>query len=182
MRIFFSYSLSGINLFAAPKSIASDEEPIPEDLYEEEPANFYWYGYDFHTSASLEDVAQVVTCKAIECNVINQGKPCINGLLFRYKDGSERTVGKFRLDCAQPPISFDKSPTLFLGIGKCGSPTRGDEHVVDVRLSAPKDRVGLKWKKFSAKEPLQWSWRQCWTKVSAPSWEYGHSSDSEEDD
>ncbi|WAO87070.1 Hypothetical protein NCS54_00436500 [Fusarium falciforme] len=182
MRIFFSYSLSGINLFAAPKSIASDEEPIPEDLYEEEPNNFCLYGYDFHTSASLEDVAQVVTCKAIECIVINQEKPYINGLLFRYKDGSERTVGKFRLDCAQPPISFDESPTLFLGIGKCGSPAREDEHVVDVRLSAPKDRGGLKWKKFSAKEPLQWSWRQCWTKISSPSREFGHSSDSEEDD
>lgn len=176
MRIFFSHSLDGINLFAAPKSGMSEDEPINEDLYEEEPDNFYLFGYDFHTSAPLGDVSQVIACKATD-----QGKPRVNGLLFRYKDGRERTVGRFRLDCAQPPLCFDESSsTLFLGIGRCESPGP-DEYVADVRLSAPKDRRGLRWKKFSAKESIQWSWRHCWSKVSTASEEYGYTSGIEED-
>ncbi|KAJ4312148.1 hypothetical protein N0V84_010084 [Fusarium piperis] len=163
MRVFFSYSLDGINLFAAPKSNVGEDEPIPEDLYEEEPDNFYLFGYDFHTCASLANVAQVVACKATD-----EGKPRINGLLFRYRDGSERTIGRFRLDCVQPPLFFGESSALYLGIGRCDSPGP-DEHVVDVRLSAPRDRGGLKWKKFLANESIQWSWRHCWSKVSVPS-------------
>ncbi|RMJ07833.1 hypothetical protein CDV36_012563 [Fusarium kuroshium] len=173
MRIFFSYSLDGINLFAAPKSDTNEEEPIPVDLYEEEPDNFYLFGYDFHTSASLENVSQVVACKGTD-----EGRPRVNGLLFRYKDGTETTIGRFRLDCAQPPLTFDESSVLYLGIGRCESPGP-DEHVVEVRLSAPKDSAGLKWKKFSAKEPIQWSWRQCWSKVCTPSEEFGYDSASE---
>lgn len=182
MRIFFSQTLNGINLFAAPKGITSDEEP-PEDLYEEPPENFCLYGYDLHTSASLVDVAQVVTCNAIESMASEQGRACINGLLFRYKDGTERTVGRFRLDCAQPPIPFDESSRLWLGIDTGGSSPGKDEQVIDLRLSAPgdEDRAGLKWMRFSDREPFEWSWRQCWAKVSSPSREY-RSSDSEEDD
>ncbi|KAL2689333.1 hypothetical protein Neosp_003386 [[Neocosmospora] mangrovei] len=174
MRIFFSYSLNGINLFAAPKSGVPENEPVHEDLYEEEPENFCVYGYDFHTSASLEDVAQVVPCKANE-----RGKSIINGLLLRYNDGHETTIGRFRFDCAQPPLSFAESSTLYLGFGS--SESAPGEHVAEVRVSAPKDKGGLKWKKFSTKEPIQWSWRQCWCRVSKPSEEFWDASDREED-
>lgn len=174
MRIFFSYSLDGINLFAAPKSGVPKGEPVHQGLYEVEPDNFCLFGYDFHTSASLENVAQVVLCKGTE-----QGKPRINGLLFRYKDGRETTLGRFRLDCAQPPLSFEESSKLYMGIGFHESAPA--EHVAEVRLSAPKDRGGLKWKKFSAKEPIQWSWRLSWHKVSTPSEEFGDAPDIEQD-
>ncbi|KAM0417216.1 hypothetical protein ACHAPT_012793 [Fusarium lateritium] len=176
MRIFFSQSLKGINLFAAPTSGASEEEPGPDSLYEAEPDSIVLFGNDLHTGASLEDVAEVVPCKATE-----EGNPRINGLLFRYKNGHERSVGRFRLDCTQPPLKFDDSSRLFLGIAGCESPTK-KEHVGAVRLSAPEDPVGLKWKKIPAKEPIYWSWRECWSTVSYPSEEWRLFGGSDEDD
>ncbi|CAI6087274.1 unnamed protein product [Clonostachys chloroleuca] len=76
--------------------------PLPDRLQDKEL---------FQSSASLSGLLEIVICRSREVGLY----PRVCGLLLRYEDSSEKSVGSFRMDWAERPISVPgKSPALFL--------------------------------------------------------------------
>jgi hypothetical protein len=102
MRVFFHPSLEGVSLFAAPTVCDSGNNSMSAVLStwldaEQKPIN---------SEASLDGVKEVVICK---------DKAKILGLLLRYTDGKQASVGSFRLDRVEAPLSVSGSSCLYIG-------------------------------------------------------------------
>uniref|UniRef100_A0A0B7KH90 Uncharacterized protein n=2 Tax=Bionectria ochroleuca TaxID=29856 RepID=A0A0B7KH90_BIOOC len=70
----------------------------------------------FHSSASLEDVKEIVVSR-----LETSSRKWISGMLFRYENGDATAVGDFRLDAGGQHIRVVKSSGLYLGMTKSAS-------------------------------------------------------------
>ncbi|KAF5620912.1 hypothetical protein F52700_11070 [Fusarium sp. NRRL 52700] len=109
MVVYFSPRLGGISLFASPTVKGSDKETLPAGLAPE-------YDTDLVETpeVSLDSLREVQICR--ERLQLGKGTSSICGLLFRYKDGSQACVGKFRFDHAKEVVSVADSTSFYLGI------------------------------------------------------------------
>ncbi|KAJ2987446.1 hypothetical protein NUW58_g4501 [Xylaria curta] len=109
-RIFFDISTFGIHKlgFELPEPVSQGQSPsipIPSSPYPESTSlDDYLY-----TSALLESVIELTPCKRKVA-----GRSFIAGLLFRYSDGTQASVGEFRLDCVATPMAVDSSSDMWL--------------------------------------------------------------------
>jgi len=109
MRVFFNRSVDGVSVFAAPTVDGCGNGPLPAE-------SSSWTGTGRNPSnaeASLDEVQQVVACREIGA----KGRAEITGLLFHYTDGKQASVGKFRLDRADKPLSVADSSCFYIGQG-----------------------------------------------------------------
>ncbi|KFA49717.1 hypothetical protein S40293_01402 [Stachybotrys chartarum IBT 40293] len=105
-------------------------------------------GEIFHSSASLKDVTEVVTCRT------NDG--CtgrITGLLLRYKDDSEACLGSYRLDY-NLTLSLVEPSSLGLFVGAVSGESCWFVGEIDTCL--PFERRSLTWQSFPWKGVLEW--------------------------
>ncbi|VUC38215.1 unnamed protein product [Clonostachys rosea] len=101
----------------------------------------------FYSAASLDEVTEIVPCR-----MNNSPISRITGLLFRYQNGFEATVGSFRLDCAGEPIKTTESWGLFLGISKLN----GVRYVGEVSVLPAEDQDGLWWEVYPWRGSVVW--------------------------
>ncbi|KAM0195132.1 hypothetical protein ACHAPA_005729 [Fusarium lateritium] len=152
MEVFLNPRLEGISLFAASTVDGGEIDPMPTDP--SAPA-----GEDAEADvagcleASLESVDEVVLCKEQS----SKDSSDISGMLFRYTNGKQACVGKFRLDHMQPPLSIAGSECLYIGIE---SSDDNEPVVKRVALSEPEPEEGLKWTKTPWKGSLVWKFTQ----------------------
>ncbi|KAM0243805.1 hypothetical protein ACHAPO_000665 [Fusarium lateritium] len=118
----------------------SGSDSMPERLstwldVEREPSN---------SEALLEEVEEVVACKE---------KSKISGLLFRYTDGKQASVGRFRLDCVKASLPVAGTPWLYTG----SRVSDGGESVLEaIRISNPGNEESLEWNKMPLEGILTW--------------------------
>ncbi|KAL9567047.1 hypothetical protein ACKAV7_008816 [Fusarium commune] len=106
MRVYFSPRLGGVSLFASSTVEGSDKKPLPAGLAPESETD------PVETSeVSLDAVREVQICREQS----QKGSSSISGLLFRYKDGSQACVGRFRFDHAKEVLSVADSTCFYLG-------------------------------------------------------------------
>ncbi|KAF4496320.1 hypothetical protein FAGAP_7533 [Fusarium agapanthi] len=106
MLVYFSPRLGGISLFASPTVKGSDKDPLPAGLAPECETDLVEA-----PDASLYAVREV----QISREQSEKGISSISSLLFRYKDGSQACVGKFRFDHAKEVVSVADSTCFYLG-------------------------------------------------------------------
>ncbi|KAF4973787.1 hypothetical protein FZEAL_9234 [Fusarium zealandicum] len=151
-RIFFSPSASGIGWFAAPTPSPNTTEPVPKEVLVEsyDIRGYLCISADFHSSASLRDVVEVVVCRGSQ-----NGSFSITGLLFRYANGNQACVGRFRFDCAEAPLKVENSPSLFVGMSGLdrGLPIA---YVAAISLVPPEDRGEWTWLSVGWSKNLEW--------------------------
>ncbi|KAG8356227.1 hypothetical protein FVEN_g6110 [Fusarium venenatum] len=140
MRVFFNPSVDGVSLFAATTIGGSGSDSMPERLstwldVEREPSN---------SEASLEEVEEVVVCKE---------KSKISGLLFRYTDGKQASVGRFRLDCVEASLPVAGSPWLYTGSRVSDE---GESVLEAIRILNPGNEESLEWNKMTLEGILTW--------------------------
>ncbi|KAF5702997.1 hypothetical protein FMUND_13218 [Fusarium mundagurra] len=105
--LYFSPRLGGISLFASPTVKGSDKETSPAGLAPESETDLAET-----LEVSLDAVREVQICR----EQFDKGTSSISGLLFRYQDGSQACVGKFRFDHAKEVVSVADSKCFYLGI------------------------------------------------------------------
>lgn len=106
MLVYFSPRLGGISLFASPTVKGSDKETSRAGLAPESETDLVET-----PEISLEAVIEVQICR----ENFDKGTSSVSGLLFRYKDGSQACVGKFRFDHAKEVVSVADSKCFYLG-------------------------------------------------------------------
>ncbi|GKU02606.1 hypothetical protein FLAG1_00003 [Fusarium langsethiae] len=131
-RVFFNPSVDGISLFAAPTVGGSGSDYMPETLStwldaEQKPNN---------SEALLDKVKEVVVCKE---------RTEISGLLFRFADGKQASVGKFRLDHAEAPLLVGGSPWLYTGYRVSD---KGESVLEAISIINPGHNGSLEWNKM----------------------------------
>lgn len=152
MRVFLNPGLEGVSFIAASTVDGSGSDFLPEHLSA-------CVGKDAEagtagcSEASLENVEEIVVCEEQS----GQDTSDISGILFRYTDGKQACVGKFRLDHMQPPLSVAGSKCLYIGIK-----TFDDEKSVVKRVvvSEHEREVGFEWTKIPWKGNLVWKFTQ----------------------
>jgi hypothetical protein len=100
----------------------------------------------FHSSASLEDVKEIVVSR-----LETSSRKWISGMLFRYENGDATAVGDFRLDAGGQHIRVVKSSGLYLGMTKSASRI----YVSGIDIVSP-DTGSLLWKAFPWSGSLHW--------------------------
>lgn len=155
-RIFFEKSPHGIRrlAFESPKPISQSQSiriPIPSYPYPEH-YDCVDCGY-FYSSAAMENVIKIIPCE--EEYVVDHRT--IVGLLFRYSDGTQACVGRFRLDCAGTPLVVGKSPQMWLSFYE------DMRIIVDMGVSSPPWPMSPTCLYVSWAGKLEWwfSQRQC---------------------
>ncbi|KAF4449592.1 hypothetical protein F53441_7159 [Fusarium austroafricanum] len=164
LRIFFSPSPHGIPLIAAPKLPETEHGfSAPTQTPLGSMPRFNPLRTLHYSSASLENITQVYVSRSKvekDIGVIRQfdfENSCMKettykkatGLLFRYDNGSEATVGCFRFDWCEPLLETKGSRGLFIGT-KPGKIMQIPPHVavVDVTPSEIEDEwtwIELPW-------------------------------------
>lgn len=135
MLVYFSPRLGGISLFASLTVKGSDKETLPAGLAHESETDLAET-----PEVSLDAVREVQICREQS----EKGTSSISGLLFRYKDGSQACVGKFRLDQAKEIVSVADSTCLYLGTRYLD---QGDQVLGEFCLSKPEyEDEPLEWK------------------------------------
>ncbi|KAF5585300.1 hypothetical protein FPCIR_8381 [Fusarium pseudocircinatum] len=170
LRVFFSPSDHGIPLIAATR-LADNHSAAPSPR--QTPLGTMPRFNPLHTlhysSASLENIAEVLVCKSKNkrdtgvirsfdlensCFVENYYKK-IAGLLFRYADGSEASVGCFRFDWAETPLARDGSRGLFVGT-RPGKIVQIPPHVAAVDIGPPEAEREFTWMEMPWTGVLEW--------------------------
>lgn len=147
MRVFFNRSVDGVSVFAAPTVGGCGNGPLPAE-------SSSWTGAGRNPSnaqASLGGVQQVVACREIGA----KGKAEITGLLFHYTDGKQASVGRFRLDRADKPVSVADSSCFYIGHGLSNE----GELALDVISLSTSDLgygEGMKWNKVPLEGMFTW--------------------------
>ncbi|KAF9782571.1 hypothetical protein IL306_010797 [Fusarium sp. DS 682] len=137
MRVYFNPRLDGISQFAAPTVDGSDKDPLESEI---DPAAI--------SEVSIDGVKDVVICREQS----QKGHTLISGLLFRYENGKQACVGKFRFDHAKEVLPVADSSCFYLG-----TPSFDDEKRVlkEICLSKPEyDEESLEWNRFPWKGSL----------------------------
>ncbi|RFN43511.1 hypothetical protein FIE12Z_12262 [Fusarium flagelliforme] len=170
MTIFVALPTHGIPLFAAPKLSGSEQrKPPPKQTSLGRMPNFNPLYSLHHSSASLENVTSVSVCRSR--NEKNEGtirrfdfeNSCwdetkyrkIAGLLFKYADGHEESVGCFRFDWVDPPIDTRGTKGLYVG-ERPGMISQIQPHVADVNIQSPKSQTEWVWKELPWDGTLEW--------------------------
>ncbi|KAI1771145.1 hypothetical protein F4818DRAFT_430286 [Hypoxylon cercidicola] len=114
-RLFFEYSAEGIfSLGVETSPPISLKNPVGLRPFSPLPKSLSLRSY-FFSRASLEDVVEVKPC----C-METAGISAIIGLLLRYGDGHQWSVGEIRLDLLQDGIRMDQSEKMTLGFAAPG--------------------------------------------------------------
>ena len=147
MKVFFNRSVDGVSMFAAPTVYGRDNGPLPTGASS-------WTGANQNPSnaeASLDEVRQVVACRDIGF----KGKAQITGLLFHYTDGKQASVGWFRLDRADKPLSVADLSCFYIGhrISNEGKPTMD---AISLSTSDLGHEEGMTWNKVLLKGMFGW--------------------------
>ncbi|KPM37392.1 hypothetical protein AK830_g9177 [Neonectria ditissima] len=155
-HMFFNHSASAVHTLAGPIQYPDGDRPGPSPRqtalspYPHLPSA----GSAFHSAASLRDVVEVVVSESVD-----EAQPRVTGLLLRYKNGNQASVGSFRFRQNAVRLSPSNSSGLFLGMG-LGSDRW---HVGKVQVSPPEDRTSFQWQEFPWDGTLEWWFRsdQC---------------------
>ncbi|KAF5581500.1 hypothetical protein FPCIR_10152 [Fusarium pseudocircinatum] len=140
MLVYFSPRLGGISLFASPTVKGSDKETSLAELGPESET-----GLAGTPEVSLDAVREVQICREQFDKVTSS----ISGLLFRYKDGSQACVGKFRFDHAKEVVSLADPTCFHLGTRRLNQDNRV---LVEFCLSKPEyEDESLEWRGSSWK-------------------------------
>ncbi|KAH7236298.1 hypothetical protein BKA59DRAFT_549043 [Fusarium tricinctum] len=157
MCVFLDPGLEGISFIAASTVDGSESDSLPADLSacvgKDADA-----GVAGCSEASLEDVEEIVICE----EQLGKDTSDVSGMLFRYADGKQACVGKFRLDHMQPPLSVAGSKCLYIGIKTFDD---GKSVVKRVVVSGPEPEEGLEWTKIPWKGNLVWRFTQEYSDV-----------------
>ncbi|KAF5649953.1 uncharacterized protein FTJAE_751 [Fusarium tjaetaba] len=143
MLVYFSPRLGGISLFASPTVKGSDKETSPAGLAPESETDS-----SETLEVSLDTVREVQICR----EQFVKGTSSISGLLFRYEDGSQACVGKFRFDHAKEVVSVADSKCFYLGTRHLDQDNRA---LAEFCLSKPGyEDESLEWRSFLWKASL----------------------------
>ncbi|QGI86720.1 hypothetical protein CEK25_013449 [Fusarium fujikuroi] len=130
LRVFFSPSDHGIPLIAAPGVLDNHiAAPSPRQTPLGAVPRFNPLHTLHYSSSSLENITEVLVCKSKNekdmgvirqfdlenCRMVETSYKKVAGLLLRYADGSEASVGCFRFDWAETPLTRGDSRGLFVG-------------------------------------------------------------------
>ncbi|CAH0047566.1 unnamed protein product [Clonostachys solani] len=132
-----------VTCIAGPMRSKYPKKPLPVHTMAASP---FFKLASFHSSASLEDVKEIVVSR-LEAS----SRKWISGMLFRYENGDETAVGDFRLDAAGKHIRVVKSSGLYLGMTKYSSRT----HVSEMDIVSP-NTGSLSWETFPWSGRLHW--------------------------
>ncbi|KAF4978339.1 hypothetical protein FZEAL_5261 [Fusarium zealandicum] len=110
IRIYFSPSTHGIPLIAAPMIDGNSVDPAPMQVSLCPPPAHNRNDKIYYSSASLKDVVDIIVCSRGPAESIKV--PQVTGILFRYANGDQASVGYFRLGQADPPIAVNESSYL----------------------------------------------------------------------
>ncbi|KAJ4127083.1 hypothetical protein NW768_008706 [Fusarium equiseti] len=169
MTIFVALPTHGIPLFAAPKLSGATQKPPPENMPLSRMPNFNPLFVPHFSSASLENVTSVTVCKSKNVKdegtirhfdlegsrLVRIGYEKVAGLLFKYVDGHEESVGCFRFDWAEPSIDTTGTKSLFVG-EKPGRIHQEQPHVADVDIRPPKNETEWIWIELPWAGTLEW--------------------------
>uniref|UniRef100_A0A0D2Y5S9 Uncharacterized protein n=1 Tax=Fusarium oxysporum (strain Fo5176) TaxID=660025 RepID=A0A0D2Y5S9_FUSOF len=150
LRVFFSPSDHGISLIVAPRLLDNHTGASPP---RQTPLGAMPRFNPLHTlhysSSSLENVTEVIVCKSKNekdtgvirhfdlenSRMVESPYKKVAGLLLRYADGSEASVGCFRFDWAETPLTTDDARGLFVGT-RPGKIVQIPPHVAAVKSTA----------------------------------------------
>nr|RBR00408.1 hypothetical protein FVER53263_10186 [Fusarium verticillioides] len=170
LRVLFSPSDHGIPLIAATKLADNHTAaPLPSQTSLGTMPRFNPLHTLHYSSASLEDITEVLVCKSKNekdkgvirhfdlenSRMIETPYKKIAGLLFRYADGSEATVGCFRFDWAETTLTRDGSMGLFVGT-RPGKIVQIPPHVAAVDIRPQEAEGEFTWVEMPWTGVLEW--------------------------
>jgi hypothetical protein len=170
IAMFFSPSNNGIPLFASLK-LPEDSKNIslPKQTSLSPMPQFNHRRSLHYSSASLEDVISVTVCRGksnndtgiirkfdLENSCFTETKYSkVAGLLFRYADGREASVGCFHFDSGEEPLGTSESRGLFVGT-RPGTITQLPPHVSVVSVVRPEAEEEWTWMELPWSGTLEW--------------------------
>ncbi|EMT65791.1 hypothetical protein FOC4_g10007902 [Fusarium odoratissimum] len=170
LRVFFSPSDHGIPLIVAPRLLDNHTETSPP---RQTPLGAMPRFNPLHTlhysSSSLENVTEVIVCKSENekdtgvirhfdlenSRMVESPYQKVAGLLLRYADGSEASVGCFRFDWAETPLTTDGARGLFVGT-RPGKIAQIPPHVAAVGITPPEAEGEFTWMEMPWTGVLEW--------------------------
>lgn len=101
----------------------------------------------FFSTASLANLREVLPCRREFC-----GLNLVVGLLLRYRDGRETSLGQVRLDCLKAPMSTSGRFSLWIGISR----NMYNSRVVAIDFSRGSNERGIEWVEVRDDEAVEW--------------------------
>lgn len=147
-RVFFEKSPIGVRTIAfegaSPGRALSHPVNLPQTTHERvSTLQMPW----FYSTASLLGVKEIVPCEryiGVQRNII--------GLLLRYSDGHEASLGQVRLDCLAAPKQVIGHTSFWLGF----SADRYGRYVVHLELSRGAHDGNLCWVEIRYDDSVDW--------------------------
>ncbi|KAG5760116.1 hypothetical protein H9Q72_011771 [Fusarium xylarioides] len=170
LRVFFSPSNHGIPLIAASRLLDNHTAaPSPSQTPFGTMPRFNPLHTLHYSSASLENITEVLVCKSKNqkdmgvirsfdlenSRLVETPYKKVAGLLFRYADGSEASVGCFWLDWAETPLTRDDSRGLFVGT-RPGKIVQIPPHVAVVDIKPLEAEGEFTWMEMPWTGLLEW--------------------------
>ncbi|KAF5713632.1 hypothetical protein FMUND_7872 [Fusarium mundagurra] len=170
LRVFFSPSNHGIPLIAATRLADSHTAaPSPSQTPLGTMPRFNPLHTLHYSSASLESITEVLVCKSKNekdtgvirhfdlgnSRMVETPYKKVAGLLFRYADGSEVSLGCFRFDWAETPLTRGDSRGLFVGT-RPGKIVQIPPHVAAVDITPPEAEGEFTWMEMPWTGVLEW--------------------------
>ncbi|KAI7764638.1 hypothetical protein LZL87_003843 [Fusarium oxysporum] len=170
LRVFFSPSDHGIPLIAAPRLLDNHTAaPSPRQTPLGAMPRFNPLHTLHYSSASLENITEVLVCKSKNekdmgvirhfdlenSRMVETPYKKVAGLLLRYADGSEASVGCFRFDWAETPLTRDDARGLFVGT-RPGKIVQIPPHVAAVSTALPEEEGEWTWMELPWAGVLEW--------------------------
>jgi hypothetical protein len=136
---------------------------VPPQLPCPPPSPQEWYMWN---AASTSGITSMRACLSQRL-----GRRVVRGLLFRYCDGLEESVGEVRFDSLTPPTQIDEGSTMWFEFDKTPD---GCPHLVDVSFQPPHPGEQRFLMPINGHGHIEWwfSYRQCLV------WHDGHVSPS----
>jgi hypothetical protein len=170
MTIFVALPTHGIPLFAASKLSGSEQrQPPPKQSSLGRMPSFNPLFSLHYSSACLENVISVTVCRSpnekdegtirhfdLENSRLDKTNyKKVAGLLFKYADGHEESVGCFRFDWIEPPVDTTGTKSFFVG-ERPGRIDQEQPHVADVDIRPPKGKTEWTWKELPWVGTIEW--------------------------
>ncbi|KAK6715927.1 hypothetical protein SNK04_006881 [Fusarium graminearum] len=170
ITLYFSPSSHGIPIIASPKLPENVKNiSLPEQTALGPMPRFNPLHTMHYSAASLEDVTSVTIFRSkskkdtgiirtfdLENSCFNETKyNKVAGLLLRYADGREASVGCFRVDTSEAALVTSNSERLFVGT-RPGTIAQLPPHVAVVSVARPEDEGEWAWKEFPWSGTLEW--------------------------
>ncbi|KAF5240123.1 hypothetical protein FAUST_4513 [Fusarium austroamericanum] len=170
ITLYFSPSRHGIPIIASPKLSENVKNiSLPKQTALGPMPRFNPLHTLHYSAASLEDVISVTIFRSkskkdtgtirtfdLENSCFNETKyNKVAGLLLRYADGREASVGCFRVDTSEAALVTSNSEGLFVGT-RPGTIAQLPPHVAVVSVARPEDEGEWAWKEFPWSGTLEW--------------------------